>query len=174
MIDIETRTVPPLSEFMRLFNTVSVPASLWFTWKHYTFRLAEMKLKKEAYHKTQLMKSILLRPMIIEMIVNCFHSPPGILYFYEVAYNGSKITYTIDTIISIISLAKLYIVLRVFQNYTQWTNKQAIRICQINGFTPDFFFAIKCYNKSTPVLFLIIGFGFSIILFGFTVQNFER
>ncbi len=174
MIDIDNRVVPPLSDFMRLFNSCAIAPCIYFVYKHYSFKLAEMKLRKEAYHKTQLFRSSLLRPMILEMIVNCIHSPPGILLFYDQDYNGAPVTYTVDTIISIVGLTKLYIVLRVFQNYTQWADKRATRICQINGFTPDFFFAIKCYNKSSPTLFLMVGFGFSIVLFGFAVQNFER
>ena len=174
MIDSIHRTVPALSQSMRIANTISVPALIYFIYKHYSFRLIEMKLLKEEYYKTPLINSPLLRPMILEIIINVIHSPPGLLVFFEMVLLDQKITYSLDSFISIAALGRLYIALRVFQNYTQWTSNRAVRICRINGFTPDFFFAMKCYNRSNAALFLLFMFGFSVILFGFAVQNFER
>lgn len=174
MIDSDNRTVPALSQFMRIANSLSVPPLIFFIYKHYSYRLVEMKLLKEAYYKTTLSSSTLLRSMILEIIVNIIHSPPGLLIFFTMNVFDQNIVYSVDSFISILALTKLYIALRVFQNYTQWTSNRAIRICRINGFTPDFFFAMKCYNKSNAALFLILLFGFSVIFFGFVVQNFER
>lgn len=174
MIDSLNRTVPALAQSMRIANSASVPALIYFIYKHYSYRLVEMKLLKEEYYKTPLLSSPLLRPMILEILINVIHSPPGLLVFFEMVLLDQRITYSLDSFISIVALGRLYIALRVFQNYTQWTSNRAVRICRINGFTPDFFFAMKCYNRSNAALFLIFLFGFSVIFFGFAVQNFER
>lgn len=174
MIDLENRVVPTLSQILRAYCSASVIPLMWLIWKHYSFKLAEMKLRKEAYHKTSLLRSSLLRPMLIECFVNLLHTPPLTTWTFNMPIRGADVRYSVDTFIAILSLPKLYILLRVFQNYTRWTNYRAIRICQINGFTPDTFFAIKCINKSNATAFLLVIFSFSVVFFGFAVQNFER
>jgi hypothetical protein len=174
MIELDTGTIPILSEALRAYCTTTIIPLLWLVWKHYTYRLAEMKLRKEAYHKTTLLKSSLLRPLLIEWFLNCLHIPPLTKWTFSMTILDTKVQYSTDTFIAICSLPKLYILLRVFQNYTRWTNYRAIRICQINGFTPDTIFAIKCINKSNATAFLLFIFSFSVVFFGFAVQNFER
>ena len=174
MIDIPNHSVPTLSTGMRIANSVSTPFLIWFTYRHYCFMLIEMKLNKEEYHKTHLFQSQLWKYFILECIVNTFHNPPFFLLTYTITILDTTATYTWDSIISIFALAKLYILLRIFQNYTPWTSYQAERICQMNGFTPDIWFAVKCIYKSNASIFLLIGFGLSVVLFGFAVQNFER
>ena len=174
MIDLDKVVVPTMSEALRAYCTVSVIPCIWLIWKHYTYRLSEMKIRKEAYHKITLLKSTLLRPLIIECCLNALHVPPLTIWTFYMTVLERRVLYSVDTFIAIISLPKLYILLRVFQNYTSWTNYRAIRICQINGFTPDTFFAIKCINKSNATFFLLFIFAFSVVFFGFAVQNFER
>lgn len=173
-IDLDTGTVPVISEALRIYCSLAVCPCLWLVWKHYSFKLAEMKLRKEAYHKTTLIKSSLLQALLIESFFNILHTPPFTKWTFTMPILGTEVQYSVDTFISICSLPKLYILLRVFQNYTSWTNYRAIRICQINGFTPDTFFAIKCINKSNATSFLLFIFSFSVVFFGFAVQNFER
>lgn len=174
MIDSSTQTVPPLSQAMRLTNVVAVPPLLWLTWKHYSYELIGLKLRKEAYHKTTLLKSSLLRNLLLEWFANIIHSPPGILLFFPMSVNGTEVYYSFDSFVSILALSKLYIVLRIFQNYTEWNTNEAIAICRKEGFNPDFGFTMRCFNRSSPAIFLLFMFGGSVILFGFAVQNFER
>lgn len=174
MIDLDNGTVPIMSTALRAYCSAAVPPLYWLIWKHYSYRLAEMKIRKEAYHKTSLWRSTLLRPMLMEVLLNTLHIPPFVNWTFTMSVRGETVPYSVDTFISILSLPKLYILLRVFQNYTSWTNYRATRICQINGFTPDTFFAIKCINKSNATFFLLFIFAFSVVFFGFAVQSFER
>ncbi len=174
MIDLEKGEIPTMSEALRAYCSAAVIPLFWLIWKHYSYRLAEMKIRKEAYHKTTLLQSSLLRPMIMECCLNALHMPPFVWISFTMTVRDQLVDYSADTFIAICSLPKLYILLRVFQNYTSWTNYRATRICQINGFTPDTFFAIKCINKSNATFFLLFIFAFSVVFFGFAVQNFER
>lgn len=174
MIELETRSVPPLAEGMRMYNTAACGPLIWFIWKHYSFRLEELKLRKEAYHKTPLLRSPLVRAMFLEFFINIIHSPPFALWTFEMQVLGYPVQYSVDTFISVLSLGRLYILLRLFTNYARWTGLKSVRICQLNGFTPDVYFAVKCYMKERAMLILLMGFSLSTIIFGFAVMNFER
>lgn len=174
LVDPETRTISNLAQAMRIANTIAVPPLVWFVWKYYNYRLDEMKLLQEAYYKTTLLRSSLLPNLIVESVVNIIHSPPGVLWVYYTRVEGYEVAYSFDSIISIVALTKLYILFRVFLNYTQWASPRSIRICQLNGFTPGFLYALKCYNRSKPVLFLLTTFFLALIVLAFSVQNFER
>ena len=71
-------------------------------------------------------------------------------------------------------LVRLYIIFRLFKNYSRWTNYQAYRICKINGFEPNSQFAVKCYMRNQPIKFLSIGYLMSIVIFGVAIRNFEK
>lgn len=64
--------------------------------------------------------------------------------------------------------------LRIFQNSTRYTDAQSFRICQLNGFVPDSWFAIKCYMKTSAMFILAIGSCATIIIFGLIVLKFEQ
>src|SRR3990167_3558633 len=174
MINLENQTVPSLASAMRIYNSVAVFPMIYFAYKHYSYLLDESKLRKEEYYKTTLSQSAFYKFFILEAVVNCIHSPPGLLLIYYQDVGGKPVAYSYDSVISIFSLMKLYIIMRLFQNYSQWTSGQAIRICRMNGFTPDFAFAFKCVNRSNPARFVLFGLSSSVIIFGFCVQNFER
>lgn len=44
----------------------------------------------------------------------------------------------------------------------------------MNGFEPDWKFAVKAYMQSQPMKFLSSGIAFSIVVFGVIVRNFEK
>ena len=105
---------------------------------------------------------------MIECLVNVIHMPPG--PFIAFATTTTTPLGDIEYDIPLDS----YILLRIFQNHTQYTNGQAFRICQINGFVPDSWFAIKCMMSTNPMFFLAIGSAGTIILFGLICLKFER
>mmetsp|Transcript_17679 Transcript_17679/g.15492 ORF Transcript_17679/g.15492 Transcript_17679/m.15492 type:complete len:152 (+) Transcript_17679:499-954(+) len=69
---------------------------------------------------------------------------------------------------------RLYMLFRLFDHYTVWTDERAMRVCKINGFTADSKFAIKAYLKYKSFIVLFISLVLSIVVFGFAVRLFER
>lgn len=140
-----------------------------------------MKLRKFVYYKStssfnlaSILTSPLARRFIVECIVNIIHMPvlPTFLYV-SVTNNNIPYMLTYDDFIAVFMMARLYIVGRMFQNTSQYTNLQSYRICQLNGFVPDTLFAIKCYMKTMAMLFLLIISCSAIIIFGLIVRKFE-
>lgn len=101
--------------------------------------------------------------------------PPGLfIYFTLKTTDDTPYIVPIDTFIAVFMMSRFYILLRLFQNSTQYTNIQSYRICQMNGFVPDSYFAIKCYMKTSAMQFLAIGSASTILLFGLIIKMFEQ
>jgi hypothetical protein len=92
--------------------------------------------------------------------------PVGSFAYFDSVSNGSKYILTYDDLIAVIMFSRLYIVARLFQNFSQYTSLKAFRICHINGFVPGPWFAIKCYMKTAAMIALSI-------IFGLIVKKFE-
>lgn len=70
----------------------------------------------------------MVRSFILECFVNIVHVPPGKLYWFEMTQLIYKFNVTIDSYIAVFMLARLYICMRLFENYSRWTNRQSYRI----------------------------------------------
>jgi hypothetical protein len=99
--------------------------------------------------------------------------PVGPFGYFDTQNNGVKYILTFDDFIAMAMFLRLYIIGRLFQNFSQYTGTQAYRICHINGFTPGPWFAIKCYMKTAAMFSLSIISVMTIITFGLIVKKFE-
>lgn len=80
---------------------------------------------------------------------------------------------TFDDFIAVAMFMRLYIIARLFRNYSQYTSNKSFRICHINGFVPGSWFAIKCYMKTSAMVMLSLLSCITIIVFGLIVKKFE-
>lgn len=108
-----------------------------------------------------------------ECIINIIHMPVGPFMAFNTQNNGSEYILTYDDLIAVLMFSRLYIVARLFQNFSQYTGLKAFRICHINGFVPGPWFAIKCYMKTSAMLALSLISCTAIIVFGLIVKKFE-
>lgn len=147
---------------------------------HYHYTLSSMKLRKFVYYKSKhyltianIFTSQLSFRFYIECIINVIHMPVGSFMYFHAVNNDSTYILTYDDLIAVIMFCRLYIVARLFQNFSQYTSLKAFRICHINGFVPGPWFAIKCYMKTAAMLALSILSCTAIIVFGLIVKKFE-
>lgn len=111
---------------------------------------------------------------IIECVINVIHMPVGLPFWYVTGHNrGVDYIITFDDFIAVGMFMRLYIVARLFQNTSQYTSVKAFRICNINGFVPGPWFAIKCYMKTSAMVMLSLLSTAAIIIFGLIVKKFE-
>lgn len=99
--------------------------------------------------------------------------PVGPYLYFDSFNNGIRYDLTLDDFVAVGMFMRLYIVGRLFQNYSQYTNVTSFRICHINGFVPGPWFAIKCYMKTSAMKALSIISCMTIIVFGLIVKKFE-
>lgn len=112
--------------------------------------------------------------MIFTNFINLLHCPPFVSFYFT-----TKTTYLYhETSISIfltnLMFLRLYLILRLITNLSQWTNINSEDACEKEGFEASFTFALKGLLKEKPYQMLLINFSCSIIIFGFSVRSFER
>ena len=120
-----------------------------------------------------ILTSNLAKPFIGECIVNVLHMPIGPFLYFTANQKDHEYMLTLDDLIAVLMFSRLYIIARIFQNFSQYTSAKAFRVCHLNGFVPGPMFAIKCYMKTSAMLFLSIVSCFAIIVFGLIVKKFE-
>lgn len=64
-------------------------------------------------------------------------------------------------------LAKIYLVFRSLGALTTYSSPRMIRLCRHNNLEYNFFFTVKCLQQDHPIIFTVIIFIITLILFAF-------
>ena len=75
---------------------------------------------------------------------------------------------------TVASLLRLYLVLRLFHHFSEWTSPRAERVCSLNAAHADSFFAIKVLLEEKPYIILSISLTLSTFILGFAIRVFEN
>ena len=71
--------------------------------------------------------------LLAEIAINSCVCPPNVDITYSMVQLGQKIIYSFDAMTAVVSLFRLYTVIRLFEHYSHWTNERSKRVCKING-----------------------------------------
>ncbi len=67
--------------------------------------------------------------MVIEMIHSMIACPPFVDFSIQLAqFDGYEFIYSVDTIIYSIVMTRIYLVFRLYEQYSYWTNIEAADI----------------------------------------------
>jgi len=99
---------------------------------HYKYTLEAEKLLQLRYEKETLKTSGLWKPMVFELIFSMAVSPPGMDKNVSFEQLGQPMTLTLDCVLFSANLAKAYLFIRVYQQYSRWMSDNAIKVCKIN------------------------------------------
>jgi hypothetical protein len=113
--------------------------------------------------------------MLIEIFVFVIHPPIMVDASFTIGSDNTIIqTYCLDEILTSFSVLRLYFALRVLPQFTTLATDRARRICDLNGFEPDFLFFLKITLKEKPFILLTFCLTLFTLTFGLVVQIFER
>ena len=112
--------------------------------------------------------------LLVEVFINVIHSPPGLNYTFTFSQLGRKMRYSMDSVITVLMLARVYIFFSLFSRFTKWRNTLAEHCCEAAGTQANTLFAMKCLLKESPYTLLIFNAVFSSLVFGFAVRTLER
>lgn len=99
--------------------------------------------------------------------------PPAVDVQFTTELAKGGITYSYDTIATVISLFRFYLIFPVLEHLSFWTSVRAKRVANLNGVKADSFFAIRAYLVDKPITCLTIGLALSVSLLGFAIRLFE-
>ena len=112
----------------------------------------------------------LLKYLIIECVVCFLHSPPGINHWFLIPNGAIACPYSLDMILTIMCIMRIYLSWRVFIGGSFWGDERAEMICRdVCNTVGGPIFALKCEMKERPYqvilycqLCLILFFGYAI------------
>ena len=96
---------------------------------HYKILLKYLKAKMKIDYEDTMRSSRLHIPLIIETAYVLIHCPPGMNMVFTFEQHGGKIEYSINQLIAMIMLGRIYLVWRIFTMYSSWNNQKADEIC---------------------------------------------
>jgi len=111
---------------------------------------------------------------LLELAINIIHLPPKTNFDFQMSIMNKSITYSILDIISILMAVRVYLLCRLFAQYSQWTKGVAAYACEINECNANTTFAIKAGFKENPYFYLVSTMLIGTIVLGLCVRTVER
>lgn len=94
---------------------------------HHMQRLELQKLMKLRYEKDTLRSTGLYKFMIFEILFNLLICPPKVDTVWKMKQLGGDFEISLDGLLLTLSLFRTYHLLRLYEQYSQWTNEKAIK-----------------------------------------------
>jgi Ion channel len=148
-------------------------------YRHYNLELKKNIIRKNLskygnFYIDGLKSSGLVNYMILEMIVMGIFCPP----YFDYEFSGSMLhgtyTYSIEIIISIITMVRILQVIRIYGHFSIWMSPEAYIIGKRLNIVPSLFFSLKADLKFQPQVVLLPIIGLLVLIMGYAVRNLER
>lgn len=112
--------------------------------------------------------------MFLEMIVMGLFCPPYFDYTFSGDMLNGHYTYSIEIIISIISMLRITQVVRIYSYFSIWMSSEAYDLGKKLNVAPTLWFSLKSDLKFQPQLVLVPTIGMIALIMGYAVRNLER
>lgn len=114
--------------------------------------------------------------LILEIIVNLIHCPPGITYILQIPQRISNIPafVNLEVILSILCLfLRSYHIFKYFSFHSRWYSFDAEKLCLECNTPLDSIFTIKAEFKEKPFILVGVTMVLSIFVFGYSLRCIE-
>lgn len=89
--------------------------------------------------------------------------------FFE-AFLSQEVKHDLNDLMCLLSLFRVYLVLRALINITEYSTPRAIRLCNYNRIDHDLFYSIKCLLQEHPLLSILAVFLTQLVVLGFGMR----
>ena len=111
--------------------------------------------------------------MYMELIFCAIHTPPKAQYLFQMVEQFGKTTYSLDLILTLCTLFRIYWVFRLYFFYSAWNDEKSEKICNENATFGGISFAIKCEMKDRPYRLLVLIATSTVLVLGFAIRTCE-
>eukprot|EP00736_Rhodelphis_marinus_P004857 Rmarinus@m.29355 len=101
-------------------------------------------------------ESLHLRYMLVEVLLVFPHVPPGVQYNFTVEAMGVTSTYSIQGVVSVLQLLRLFFWIRVFVDSTEFNNNSFRFVGEMGGVKVGPRFALRAFVMSRPFTMLLM------------------
>ncbi|OMJ83124.1 hypothetical protein SteCoe_16045 [Stentor coeruleus] len=165
---------PDKNFHIRSSITVLTVCLLILIFYRYTLILKLEKTKRNLDYLDTLISSKLYIPLLCELIFCAIHVPPRVNYGFEVQQYEGKMVYTINMLIGLIMLGRVYLMWRFFIQSSSWNSYKSDTICKSCNCEGGVNFAVKAELKERPYTIVASTMVISILVFGIALRNVER
>lgn len=149
-----------LSNYLRILIIILSLSSILWLFRRYQIKLLLMLIKyKVSLHDT-IYSTGLYKPMLAEIFLTLLVMPPYIDWTFEVEMMGNIFKYSFSAVFTFISIVRLYVIIRLFGHYSEYTHEKSEIVCKKHAVTADAYFSLKCYIKESPFMGIGIFFFF--------------
>ena len=139
----------------------------------YSLEIDVMKTFNIACEEDSIFTTGLWKYLLLEIILLGIFSPPN----YDKIISGKMLngsfTYSIDSLIMLLYIIKIYYILKVIASFTIWSSDQVSQIGIKHKLNIGTSFILKAQFKYSSYLFMLISFISLIGIFGFLLRTFE-
>lgn len=167
------RTITTKENVLRWINILLIIIMCVFNTAHYILQMFKMRREGVLSQDEGLWESGLLKYCLFETFIIGWFNPPNFNYFIVGTMENYEYAFSLGSVISIITMGKCYLIIRVYTYISKWTTETSKRICNSNNVTPGVHFALKADLKLRPYSMLTIVFGSAILSFALALRVFE-
>ena len=143
---------------IRCFNVLIVIAIEVLIFFSYILKVEIYKIRDLAGKNEGIFTVGLYKTLIIEMLIMSIVTPPFFDKTFEGRMLGSYYIYSYDTVITIVSLIKMYYIIKIVGHYSIFTSFNAEKLAESKKRRTSFAFAFKSHLNSTPYLMISLLF----------------
>ena len=140
----------------------------------YLFYLKIEQCKFNYDRLDNLYTSGLYLPLLCEFFFCAIHDPPRLNYAIQLSQYEGKYVYTLNMLIGLIMLGRVYLMWRLFIHYSPWNSHRSDTICKSCSCKGGMNFAVKAELKERPYTVVAGIIVVSILVFGIALRNLER
>lgn len=178
---IEERNLDLSENLIRILNGAASICGCVFLFIRYHCELVLYKMDKKLSEYDGIVSSGFLPYLLIECMISLIFYPPFINKVIEARHETVIYVYSGNSILSIVSLLKVYFISKILLYLSRYNTKISHAICKSHKITPGFQFIIKCEMKlrlfttmTTLVLLFLVVFGFMTRSFEYSAIDIEK
>lgn len=131
---------------------------------HYLLILKKLKSEIKVKYNDSLHSANLTTYLYLELFICSAFIPPGLDFKFSGRMLGGSYTYSLNDLITIWSLAKCYVLLRLYFHYCRWREPIVDKLCKQFNVTNIDLFPLKCELKYRPFTAIFVA---TLITLGF-------
>lgn len=159
---------------LRLAVMLLSAVSCFMVIRRYRTLLHLQKIRQKFSQADTLVSSKLHRMMGLELLINIAHCPPGLDATFKAEMLNFYVTYSYNMIMTICLLFRIYLVIRLFSEYSKFMQQRSEMVLRWYGLEASTSFAVKGFIYENPLLSVAVIFAGASMFWSVLVMLFEE
>lgn len=170
---MQTRKLSLIENIIRFINGIIVLTCFIFNIQIYRLKTKILINSRFISSSKSFINSLTYKSFIYESFLILIYLPPFINIVFTGEFESTYWSYSLNSIISLLIMFKLYFIILLWSNVSKWTTDSASTICRKYHVRTGLLFALKCDLKIRPFLVLGVLMGTVLLICSFTLRTFE-